>query len=120
MLYTVNCAILGNKNAFSVKIDSNEQVSELKEQIRAEEFQTLASFEASALELYKANIPVSDSDYDTLMESVSQNTVEDKEDQRLRNPFSKLSTAFGATGPLVEETLHILVKRPRGESFSPS
>ena len=120
MLYTVICAILGREKAFSVKIDSDKQVSELKNQIKGQESQTLDPFAASALELYKVDIPVSD--YSSLMESVSQNAVEYKEDQRLRNHFSKLSTVFGATGPLVGETkiLHILVERPGSESFTSS
>ncbi len=113
MLYTVNCAILGNKDIFLVEIDSNAQVSKLKQQIREKEIQTLEPFAASNLQLYKVDIFVSDSDYDTL------NTVEIKEDQRLRKSVSRLSTVFGARGPL-EETLHILVEHPRGESFSSS
>jgi len=120
-MYTVNCAILGNKTRyiFSVKIDSNKQVSQLKNQIRAEAFHKHAPFAASDLRLYKVNIPVSDSDYDALMEFASPNNVELKEDQRLRRSVSKLSTVFGATGPL-EETLHILVEHPGGKSFSSS
>ena len=58
------------------------------------------------------------SDYDILLESVFQNTVEYKEDQELQNSWTKLSAYFGVTGPLVGETLHILVERPGGESFS--
>ena len=117
MLYTVNCAVLGIKATFSVKIDSDEQLYELQKQIR-EQFRNLASFQASDLQLYKVNIPVSD--YDTLLESVYQNTVEYKEDQKLQNNLRRLSTYFGATGPFVGETLHILVERPRSESFDSS
>ena len=56
MLNTVHCAILGHKKAFSVEIDSNEPVSELKNRIKGQE--SLASFGASVLELYKVDTPV--------------------------------------------------------------
>ena len=52
--YTVMCTTLGHNKAFSVKIDSNELVSELKNKIRAMEFQNLES--ALALKLYKVDI----------------------------------------------------------------
>ncbi len=113
MLYTVNCAILGTKDIFSVEIDSNAQVSKLKTQIRDQEIRKLEPFAPSDLRLYKLETFVSDSDYDTL------NNLELKEEQRLRRSVSRLSTVFGATGPL-EETLHIVVDYPRGESISSS
>ena len=118
MLYTVNCAILGIKDTFTIEIDSDEPVYHLKKQIKEEKFRTLASFRASELQLYKVNIPVSD--FRTLLESVFQNTVKYKEDQKLQKSWSKLSAYFGMTGPLVRETLHILVERPRSESFGSS
>ena len=115
MSYTVNCAILGHKDAFSVKIDSNEQVSELKNWIKVLQSETLASFDVTNIRLYKVDIHVSN--YAAVMESVYQHTVKYKEDQMLQNPLSKLSTVFGGTTPLVG-LLHILVEHPRGESFS--
>ena len=89
-------------------------MSGLKNRTKVQESLTLA---ASALEVYKVDIPVSD--YGTLMESVSQNTVEYEENHRLRNPLDDLSIVFGATGPLVK-TLHVLVEQPGGELFSSS
>ena len=113
MLDTVICAILGHKEAFSIEIQSNSRVSQLKSQIKEQEFLMLA---ASSLELYKVDIPLSDRV--TLMASVSQQTIVYHEHQRLQDPLDFISTVFGAT--LSEDTLHILVKIPRGDSFSSS
>ena len=117
MLYTVNCAILGQKEGFSVKIGSDEQVSELKHRIKARQSRTLASFNVTDIKLYKVDLRLSD--YAAVMESVYQNTVEYKEDQSLQEPFSELSVVFAGTAPLVG-LLHILVECLRGESFSSS
>ena len=117
MLYIVNCAILGHKTNTSVPIESNMPVSELQHQIKSRNCRTLGSFDDSALELYFVDTPVDD--YETLMESVSQKTVDYKEEQKLRSNWDALSTVFGPTGPS-EKTLHILVKYPAGESFSSS
>ena len=113
MSYTVICAILGHEELFSVEIESNKPVSELKNRIKAQEALPLA---ASALKLYRVDIPVSD--HVTLMESISRKTVAYNEDQRFQNPIVALSTVFGAT--FSEGTLHILVDCPKGESFSSS
>ena len=117
ILYTVNCAILGQKDAFSIRIDSDEQVFELKNRIKALQSRTLSSFDVTDFRLYKADIPVSD--YAAVMKSVYQKIVEYKEDQRLQNPLSKLSAVFGGTAPLVG-LLHILVECLGGESFDSS
>ena len=110
--YTVTCATLGHNQEFSVKIDSNELVSELKNKIRATEFQTLAS--ASALQLYKVDIPLSESDPSALFHSISQHTIEFDKGKELRNPFCKLSKIKGG---FPDGVLHILVQLPPSESI---
>src|SRR5258706_8858926 len=115
VVYTVTCAILGHRTAFSVKIDSNEQVSELKRQIRAEQFQALALFQASDLNLYKINIPVTPT-YDAVIEPIYQRTVNVNEDDELKDPTAELEDVFPDGAP--RKTIHILVKVPEGESFS--
>ncbi len=115
--YTVTCAILGHRKAFSVEIDSDKPVSTLKSKIRAEEFQALDSFQASDLKLYKINIPVPDNipTYETLIDSIYLRTIRLNEANELRHPFHKLST-FQDGFP--DGNLHILVEVPAGESFS--
>src|SRR5258706_7761908 len=120
-MYTVTCAILGHRTAFSVKIDSNEQVSELKEQIRAKAFQTLRSFQAFDLKLYKINTPMPDDlpTYETLIDSIYLRTIGLNEGNELRHPFLKLSTfQDGFQDGFPDGNLHILVEVPAGESFS--
>ena len=110
------CAILGHNTAFSVKTDGNEPVSELKNKILQANPTTLASFEASALKLYKINIPVPDlSAYTTLIDSIFRRTIEFTKGNELLNPFCKLSTIPGS---FPDDNLHILVEVPAGESFS--
>ena len=113
MLYNVVCAILGDEGAFEIEIEGNKRVSELKNRIKTHEYPMLS---ASSLELYKVDIPWSDRV--ALMASVSQQTIMYHEDQRLQDPWDFVSTVFGPT--LLENTLHILAKIPRGESFSSS
>ncbi|SRR5258706_7047096 len=91
VVYTMTCAILGHRTAFSVKIDSNEQVSELKEQIRAKAFQMLHSFQAFDLKLYKINTPMPDDlpTYETLIDSIYLRAIRLNEGNKLRHPFLK-------------------------------
>jgi len=116
--FTVMCAILGHKTVFSVKIKSDKPVSELKNEIRAMAFETLASFQVSVLKLYKVNIPVPDpSAEDTLIDSIYERTIEFNEGDELRHLTPELQDVFGESGP-VRKNIHILVKVPEGESFS--
>ena len=94
--YTMMCAILGDKDkeAFQSKsMAIYEPVSELKNKIKQANPTTLASFEASALKLYKINIHVSDTlPYKTLIDSISRRTIEFNKRDELVNPFCQLST----------------------------
>ena len=110
VVYTVMCTILGHNKPFSVKIDINEPVSELKKQIRGEELRTLESFGASALQLFKIN-----AHGDTSKERI--NALEE-ELQRISSdaPLDALdciSDVFPEMPPV--KTYHILVVPPQGE-----
>ena len=100
----------------SVKTDGDEPVYELKNKIKQANPTTLASFEVSALKLYKFNIHVPDTPpYKTLTDSISRRTIEFNKRDELVNPFGKLSTVPGG---FPEDNLHILVEVLAGESFS--
>src|SRR5258706_3506435 len=110
VVYTVMCAILGERKVFEVKIDSDERISALKNKIKPAD-----PIGASDLKLYKINIPVPN--YKTLIDSISERTIEFKEEDELVDPFCKLSTFQDGFG-FPEGNLHILVEVPAGESFS--
>ncbi|SRR5258706_9032305 len=115
VVYTVTCAILGHRNAFSVEIDSDKPVSTLKSKIRAEQFQALRSFQASDLKLYKINIPVTPT-YNAAIEPIYQRTINFNEGDELADPTAQLEEVFLEGAP--RKTIHVLVKVPEGESFS--
>ena len=127
MPYPLFCAIIGDKEAFPIIVLETESVGELKVRIKAEKAQTLAPVAASALTLYKVDIPVAEA-YPEVMRAISQsatcaqvlraiqpqNTVEDT--LKLTNPFHELSTIYPSTP--ARYTIHILVQLPPGESPS--
>ena len=90
----------------------------------------LASYAAASLVLYKVDINISDDDdddetYKQVMEKISQNTTYTQEiqelsakpKQELTNPSRKLSAIFRQSPPCEDETIHILVELPPGESI---
>ena len=113
-MLNVNCAILGHRDIFSVEIDIQNQVSELKNRIKATEPLTLQSCDPSSLELYWVQYPVPDEDeaYETLVESIYQKTVPLDPKNKLGRPLRKLSRI---TGGFPKDNIHILVRVPEGE-----
>lgn len=113
-MLNVNCAILGHKGFFSVEIDIQNQVSELKNRIKATEPLTLQSCDPSSLELYWVQYPVPDEDeaYETLVESIYQKTVPLDPKNKLGRPLRQLSRI---TGGFPKDNIHILVRVPEGE-----
>ena len=113
MMLNVNCAILGHRDIFSVEIDIQNQVSELKNRIKDTE---LLSCKASSLELYwvQYHVPDEDEAYETLVESIHQNTIQFDPKNKLARPLQMLSSI---TGGFPKGNIHILVKVPEGESF---
>ena len=129
MPYALVCAIIGDKETFEFDIQETETVGGLRNRIKAEKAQTLASVGARNLTLYKVDIAAADA-YSEVMHAISQsatcaqvlraipqlqNTVEDTV-KELTNPFHKLSTIFPSTP--AENTIHILVQLPPCESPS--
>jgi len=113
----VQCAILGYREYFSIKIESDMlMVSDLVCEMKNAEPSILGLFGNSDLILYKVDIPVShNAACDEILETISLGSVEHSEDQKLRHS-TKLSSVFGTTGPL-KRAINILVKPPTGESF---
>ena len=109
--FTLICAIPGDKDIFSVKINSNALVSELKDKIHAAN-PTFTSFGARALSLYKIDVEASN----------EQQAVKEIETiaRKLRisdrlNSIVELNEVFplGVSRGMV----HILVKLPEGVSI---
>ena len=115
-MLNVNCAILGHRYIFSVEIDIQNQVSELKNRIKATVPLTLESCDPPALELYwvQYHVPDEDEAYETLVESIHQNTIQFDPKNKLARPLQMLSSI---TGGFPKGNIHILVKVPEGESF---
>ena len=115
----VQCAILGYREFFSIKIGSDMlMVSDLVYEMRKTEHTLLGSFTTSALLLYKVDIPVSSNTaFHEILETIHLGSVEYSEDQKLQH-FTELSSVFGTTGRL-RRAINILVKPLTGESFDP-
>jgi hypothetical protein len=115
-LYTIHCLIEGEDNGFSVKLDSNETVEELKEAIKIKGGRALADIEARDLELYHVGIlthELDDSDVD--VDYVAKAREEMRKPQlppELKNQFRELVEIFKGIPP--RRTLHIIVRISSG------
>jgi hypothetical protein len=99
-LVTVMCWIEDDRSSFPIKFDPNEVIGDLKEAILAEK-PNLSITDASTLQLFKANIP----DTDTDREQFSFN------DRKVLPGSQKLSSVFVGDPPK-DEHIHIAIKRP--------
>ena len=109
--YTVTCAISGDKDIFSVKINSDELVSELKHKIKLESPE-LGGLAANTLSLYRIDVDASNKQRAIHeVKTIAQNL---RITDRL-NPVSKLNMVFPSGIP--GGKVHILVKIPEGESI---
>jgi hypothetical protein len=113
--YTILYIIEGDKDVFPVKISSNGMVSSLKEAIRRQRFQTLASVEAARLRLYHVAIPTRDpQNMDTGIDYAAKVQEEmSKSPPELTNSVRKLTHVFNDIPP-PGGILHIIVQRPSG------
>ena len=131
MSYTLWCAIIGDKAAFGVDIKETQTVGELKDKIKAQAANTLASYTADSLTLYKVNINIlTDEAYLQAMQLIFQNTTcaqvvqaippitADSKQEELINPLSELSKYFG-NSDFSGAAIRILVQLPQGESIHP-
>ena len=111
------CAILGGggdrnlQNAFPVQMDQNETVADLISKLNV----GLGRFEGADLTLYKVNLRITADTYKTVIDSITQRTIELDETTKPKFPFLRLSDMDGG---ILDGCIHILVDRPAGESFS--
>ena len=109
------CAILGGgadsnlRNPFTVQMDQNATVASLISKLNV----GLARFEGADLPLYKVNLPITADTYDTVIESITQRTIELDESTKPKYPFLKLSDMNGG---IPDGHIHILVDPPAGEA----
>ncbi|KAF9133376.1 hypothetical protein BGX30_012315, partial [Mortierella sp. GBA39] len=105
---TLFCLVDGQStlNAFSVEIDPNKTVDDLKDCIRVKRTNDFSDVDADKLSLWSVLIPITEDNDDTpiLLANVTSSGK-----KRLR-PTTRLSTEF--TKKLSEETVHIIVQRP--------
>src|SRR5258708_16005275 len=108
--YTVQGTILGKNEPFSVNINSNQPVSELKNCIKTKNKQALHSFDARNLTLYKVDINISTThDYHNAIKAISENSFEWGHMKKLESPFIKLSEVKGS---FLDNRIHILILNP--------
>jgi hypothetical protein len=109
MSITLFCLVKGNTtaNAFSVKINRDEPISELKEAIKAKKQNDFAGIDADRLKLWKKEIP---DDQDDLLSNPS---LEDGEELLA---IRKISKYFPDPPP--EERIHVLVSTPETTATS--
>ena len=104
------CAIPGDEHIFSVKINSNEPVSELKRKVMRESPE-LGDLAAKTLDLFKINVGAPDEQKAIKEIETLGRTL--KNADRL-NPVLRLNKVFQC---VPDDKIHILVKLPEGESI---
>ena len=110
-------AIIGTDITFEVTLSNTQSVSDLKEQIKATNEHTLASFDAATLTLYKVKIDVSKTEtFKHIMKDMTWGSVF-FDGQELDLPSTKLLDIFHESD-LPGLSIHILIKRPAGESIN--
>ena len=110
---TILGAILGQKDIFQVKLNSDETVLDLKERIKEKNVQTLRDFDAHQLTLYKLDLPFNRDNFKSVLVGVQERTVVFRDDQQLGFSLDKLSVL----GSFPDGAIHILVVPSTGESI---
>ena len=114
VMVDVRYAILGYKGVSSIKIGSNKDVAELKNKLKTSD-DALARVNVRDITLFKVNIAVPDKPtYGSVVDSISQHTIEFNRGDELDDTFCELSTTPGG---FPTRHIHILVELPAGESF---
>ncbi|KAF9556637.1 hypothetical protein EC968_008102 [Mortierella alpina] len=103
---TLFCLVDGEtlSRAFSVKIQSNDSVDDLKETIKAKKAHDSSDIDANSLTLWKVSVPVSDDEEEApfMLDTLSE--------KKKLNPRIDISTVFGDE-PLKKSDL-VVVQRP--------
>ena len=129
MSYTLYGVIIGDTDAFNLKVDQTWTMSALRDHIKEKAAQMLASIHAHHLTLYKANIDISSEEaYIQVMKAISQNATwaealqdiplqytNNTQVERIILPSRRLSAIFDEP-TLDEDNVRIVVELPPGES----
>jgi hypothetical protein len=103
-IYTILCLVVGENKLFSIKIQENATVDELKKAIKAEKGM-FASVDADSLTLYPVNILVEGRDLDVSKVRAQIAALHLSEEM---NPLLELREYYSAAPP--KEMLHLLVQ----------
>ena len=132
MLYTLGCIVIGEDTVFLVEIDDTKSVDKLKDDIIKKRPNIIdrTIHDATHLTLYKVEIKLSNDDayieevkkQSKLISNVNKLRTWDKLSKVFASPAPDASTP-GASAPDAsapdDETIHILVQLPSGESIDP-
>ena len=112
MLYTIYCILVGETNTFTLTLDDNQTVYELKKAVKAEN-QEPALLNDHHLQLYLINVDASRFKGDWIAE-VNLKAQNSSGVQEL-NQFASMTDVFGSSGSR-DRTVHVLVRPPNGGS----
>jgi len=117
MLYTIFCTLPGRGSAFCVDIEETWTVAYLKDTIKADLPNTLATVDSHVLSLYHINVDGSDDDRQVVIKEVDR-LAQDLSSLKRLNPINSLEDVFESSAPPLE-TIHILVLVTGGEPIDP-
>ncbi|CAB4434128.1 unnamed protein product [Rhizophagus irregularis] len=111
---TLSCLVVGEnpyENAFNVKVNKTETVSELKKPIKEENTQSFANVDAKDIKLWKVDISLEEENekLDLVNTKINVNIKEELGGVELL-PLSKISKYFHSQP--ADEHIHIIVQRP--------
>jgi hypothetical protein len=102
------CILDGDSSPFSIKIEVNDTVDDLKDAIKEKNPNVFSSTDARELILFHVSIPSAPK----ILITLSNLTVEErkKKHEELEDPTSEISEVFGTTP--AKKTIHVIVQRP--------
>ena len=111
---TLSCLVVGEnpyENAFNVKINKTEAVSELRKTIKEEKAPEFDNFATDKLKLWKVDISLEEENekLNLVNEKINVNIKDELKGIELK-PLSKISKHF--TSQPADEHIHIIVQRP--------
>ena len=103
------CLVHGEstRNAFKVKIGENEDVSDLRDEIKNKKPNAFANIDADKLTLWGVSIPFDNAD--ATLAGLELEDSDEKGTKKLR-PTDRISTIFPGDPP--ENSIHIIVQPP--------
>ena len=116
MSYTLRCAIIGHTEVIPLEVKETWSIGHIKNHLKALETQTLASFNASGLKLYKVDINIAERDIrKKVMQQIHQGSI--KFDREEAMDGADDVSEYWELSKLSRRTIHILVELPLRESI---